>query len=107
MAGKPHAGHLRSGGRAKRRALIGRSDRRRRRVLAIGDGMATDVAGARRQGLDMLFIANGIHGGTLKGPDGRLATSRVEAFLAGAGERARFAMADLACGRASRQSPAN
>jgi ribonucleotide monophosphatase NagD (HAD superfamily) len=31
------------------------------RVLCIGDGLATDVAGANAQGLDCLFIAGGIH----------------------------------------------
>jgi HAD superfamily hydrolase (TIGR01459 family) len=31
------------------------------RVLAIGDGFRTDVAGAARQGLDVLFVAGGIH----------------------------------------------
>lgn len=33
-----------------------------RRVLAIGDGLVTDIAGANRAGLDVLFIADGIHG---------------------------------------------
>jgi HAD superfamily hydrolase (TIGR01459 family) len=32
------------------------------RVLAIGDGPATDVAGAAREGMDSLFIGSGIHG---------------------------------------------
>jgi HAD superfamily hydrolase (TIGR01459 family) len=31
------------------------------RVLAIGDGMRTDVAGAARSGLDALFVTGGIH----------------------------------------------
>lgn len=33
-----------------------------RRILAIGDGPATDVAGAVREGMDSLFIGAGIHG---------------------------------------------
>ena len=33
----------------------------RRRVLAIGDGMKTDIAGAARAGLDPLFVTRGIH----------------------------------------------
>jgi len=33
----------------------------RRRVLAVGDGIATDVQGAEDFGLDVLFIAGGIH----------------------------------------------
>jgi HAD superfamily hydrolase (TIGR01459 family) len=30
-------------------------------VLAIGDGMNTDILGAQRFGLDMLFVASGVH----------------------------------------------
>jgi HAD superfamily hydrolase (TIGR01459 family) len=33
----------------------------KRRVLAIGDGMKTDIAGAARAGLDALFVTGGIH----------------------------------------------
>ncbi|HEY0105732.1 MAG TPA: TIGR01459 family HAD-type hydrolase [Rhizomicrobium sp.] len=33
-----------------------------RRLLAIGDGLATDVKGANAAGIDALFIADGIHG---------------------------------------------
>ena len=45
----------------------------RRRVLAIGDGVATDVKGAEDFGLDTLFIAGGIHRGDVV--DGRLPPS--------------------------------
>ena len=30
-------------------------------MLAIGDGMRTDIAGAARAGLDVLFVTGGIH----------------------------------------------
>ena len=33
----------------------------RRRALAIGDGMKTDIAGAAKSGLDALFVTGGIH----------------------------------------------
>ena len=33
----------------------------KRRVLAIGDGMRTDIQGASRAGLDVLFVTGGIH----------------------------------------------
>ncbi len=33
----------------------------KRRVLAIGDGMKTDILGASRAGLDVLFVTGGIH----------------------------------------------
>ncbi|MEI8146899.1 MAG: TIGR01459 family HAD-type hydrolase [Alphaproteobacteria bacterium] len=41
-----------------------------KRILAIGDAMRTDVAGAVRMGVDCLFLAEGIHGEDLIGPDG-------------------------------------
>jgi HAD superfamily hydrolase (TIGR01459 family) len=33
----------------------------KRRVLAVGDGMRTDIAGAAAQGFDTLFVTSGIH----------------------------------------------
>ena len=58
-AGKPHAPiYERALMLAERAhgAPIGK-----RRVLAIGDGMTTDIAGAARAGLDALFVTGGIH----------------------------------------------
>lgn len=37
-----------------------------KRPLVIGDGIETDILGARRMGLDALFIGGGIHGAELK-----------------------------------------
>jgi ribonucleotide monophosphatase NagD (HAD superfamily) len=68
----------------------------RSRVLAIGDGLATDIAGAQAQGLDRLFIAAGIHGAEALGPDGRLSAEAVDNLLAAADLTADFAMGDLA-----------
>ncbi len=54
------------------------------RVLAIGDGMPTDIKGAADFGLDVLFISAGIHAreyGTPDAPD----HNKVAAFLAEAG----------------------
>jgi HAD superfamily hydrolase (TIGR01459 family) len=68
----------------------------RSRVLAIGDGLATDIAGAQAQALDRLFVAAGIHGEETRGPDGRLSARAVDDLLAGAELRADFAMGDLA-----------
>jgi HAD superfamily hydrolase (TIGR01459 family) len=39
----------------------------RRRVLAIGDGMKTDIAGAAVAGVDALFVTGGIHRAALHG----------------------------------------
>ena len=46
----------------------------RRSVLAIGDGMRTDVAGAERAGLDALFVTGGIH----RSPHGEAPASRAD-----------------------------
>lgn len=65
MAGKPFApiyeACLRTASDAAERAVD------RREVLAIGDGLATDVTGAARNGLALLFIAGGIHEAELDG----------------------------------------
>ena len=39
----------------------------RRRVLTVGDGTKTDIAGAARAGLDALLVTHGIHRGALHG----------------------------------------
>jgi HAD superfamily hydrolase (TIGR01459 family) len=58
-AGKPHAPiydrALALAGRAHGAAID------KSRVLAIGDGMRTDIAGAAQAGLDALFVTGGIH----------------------------------------------
>lgn len=56
--GKPDAGVFDLAFRA-----LGQPDKAR--VLMIGDGLATDIAGARGYGLDSLWIASGIHGAEL------------------------------------------
>ncbi len=67
----------------------------RSRVLAIGDGIQTDVAGANNQHLDLLFIAGGIHVAELAGEDGQMAADKVEAFLDLALAHARWASPTL------------
>lgn len=55
-----------------RLAQIAGRDIDKQRVLAIGDGMPTDVAGAAGFGLDLLFISSGIHAseyGEAEAPD--------------------------------------
>jgi HAD superfamily hydrolase (TIGR01459 family) len=54
----------------------------RTRVLAIGDGIVTDVKGANLQGFDLLFVAEGIHGLELIGPDGALDPDKTAERLA-------------------------
>ena len=92
MAGKPYPAIYDLSVAAGER-LIGRPVNRSR-ILCIGDGVATDVRGANSQGLDVMFIASGIHGEEAVGPDG-LDARAVERLLAKDGARAAYAMADL------------
>ena len=64
----------------------------RRRVLAVGDGMNTDIAGANDNGLDVVFIAAGIHGAHAAGADGRLDAGRLAALFQQEGRTALAAM---------------
>lgn len=43
------------------RASLGRLGLQPRQVLAVGDSFRTDVAGAVRAGIDVLFVAGGLH----------------------------------------------
>ncbi|MFP5296623.1 MAG: TIGR01459 family HAD-type hydrolase [Alphaproteobacteria bacterium] len=67
----------------------------RARVLCIGDGVVTDVRGANVQGLDCLFVAQGIHGDAARGPDGTLDPARAGELLKAETAYARYATLDL------------
>lgn len=60
IAGKPHAPIYQA---ALEEARDVRGDFDRGRVMAIGDGMPTDVRGALSAGFDLLYISDGIHVG--------------------------------------------
>ena len=64
-AGKPYAPIYARALALVGHALGGKVDRRR--VLAIGDGMKTDIAGAIQEGLDALLVTHGIHRVALHG----------------------------------------
>lgn len=92
MAGKPFAPIYELAYReltALRGAMVVRS-----RILAIGDGAPTDIAGANAQGLDCVFIASGMHGEALK-TDGALDAEKVRAALEAERVRATYVMAEL------------
>jgi HAD superfamily hydrolase (TIGR01459 family) len=93
MAGKPHR-PIYDLALAEARLALGRAPDRRR-VLAIGDGLATDIAGAAAQGLDALFIATGIHGHEFLESEGRVDAGALERLGAAAGSFPTFAMPDL------------
>jgi len=61
------------------RGLLGIADKRR--ILAIGDSLRTDIAGAAGAGIDSLFIAGGIHAAELDS-NGTLDPERIKAALA-------------------------
>jgi HAD superfamily hydrolase (TIGR01459 family) len=67
----------------------------RGRILVIGDGIATDIAGAQAQQLDRLFIATGIHAADAGAGDGGLCAQAIETLLGRSGLAAQFAMGDL------------
>ncbi len=64
-AGKPHLPIYRRALALAEKARGGPFDDRR--VLAVGDGMKTDIAGAARAGLDALLVTRGIHRVALHG----------------------------------------
>jgi HAD superfamily hydrolase (TIGR01459 family) len=92
MAGKPHA-PIYDLCIAEAEARLGRPVDRRR-VLCIGDGIPTDILGANGQDLDVLFVAGGIHGAELLGPQG-LDMAATQGLLAQAGAGARWASGAL------------
>jgi HAD superfamily hydrolase (TIGR01459 family) len=86
MAGKPYP--------AIYDLSLGRTKADPSRVLCIGDGLPTDVRGANARGLDVLFVASGIHGAETIGPNG-LNGAAVADLLHQAGLSANYAIADL------------
>jgi HAD superfamily hydrolase (TIGR01459 family) len=79
-AGKPHP-PIYAATAAKAQALLGRT-LDKSRVLAIGDAIRTDVAGASAFGVDCLFLSAGIHAGDLHDPEDMLSPMAAAAFLA-------------------------
>jgi HAD superfamily hydrolase (TIGR01459 family) len=75
-------------------ALLGIEDRRR--VLAVGDSLRTDIAGANAAGIDSVLVAGGIHADELgAGAGGRLDAKRIAAAIAESGAMPTAVMARL------------
>ena len=93
-AGKPHPALYR---RALDLAHAGAGKIPISRILAIGDAMHTDIAGAQREGIDSLFITSGIHRTDLHGPGAGspLDTAAFRQFLDQRGIEPMAAMATL------------
>jgi HAD superfamily hydrolase (TIGR01459 family) len=92
MAGKPFAPIYELAYRELEGVAGGRIDKAR--ILAIGDGVPTDLAGAQAQGLDCLFIASGMHGEALWTNDA-IDAAKVDTALTQEGVRAAYAMSAL------------
>ncbi|MDX2234639.1 MAG: TIGR01459 family HAD-type hydrolase [Hyphomonadaceae bacterium] len=92
MAGKPHAPIYRLAFDEIDRLAGQAVDKSR--ILAIGDGIATDVLGANGAGIDALFIASGIHGETFR-TAGALDAAGVGEALGRDGAHARYIMEHL------------
>ena len=92
MAGKPYAAIYDLALAKAAEGLGGPPDPTR--VLCIGDGLPTDIRGANARGLDVLFVASGIHGAETIGPNG-LNAPAVADLLHQAGLTATYAIADL------------
>ena len=93
MAGKPY-GPIYTLARDAAEKVAGRHVEAAR-ILAVGDGVPTDVKGANAQCLDLLFIAAGIHAEEAQGPDGKLDGRRAAEMLQRADAHARYALNDL------------
>ena len=91
MAGKPHPPIY----RLAREAAVAAGAAPAHRALVIGDSVRTDITGANSQGLDALFVAQGVNLETARGADGGVSASRVEALLSESGARAAYAAEGL------------
>jgi HAD superfamily hydrolase (TIGR01459 family) len=78
-AGKPHQ-PIYEATHAKATGILGKTPEKSR-ILAIGDAIRTDVAGAKAFGIDSLFLSAGIHTSELHGGDGRLSPAQLNAFM--------------------------
>lgn len=93
-AGKPHSSAYETA-RAVAERIRGRATAPDK-ILVIGDAMRTDIEGAKRAGLDALFIAGGIHRKDTMRDDGSIDGDKLTALFTHDAPRAVAAMAHLA-----------
>ena len=62
------------------------------RILCVGDGIRTDIAGAAGEGMDALFIAGGLAAEEVLRPDGEPDRTKLDRYLAKAQAAPRYAM---------------
>jgi HAD superfamily hydrolase (TIGR01459 family) len=94
MAGKPYAPIYREA--LAQAAGLSKGPIHPSQVLAIGDAIVTDIAGANAQGLDVLFVVGGIHTAETRDAHGAFDPAAAETLLTAAGRHAAFAMDALA-----------
>jgi HAD superfamily hydrolase (TIGR01450 family) len=92
VAGKPHTPIYQAAFAAAREVRGGEIDKAR--VIAIGDGMPTDVKGAVDAGLDLLYVAGGIHAAEYT-VNGQIDEAILKAYLSGQGVAPAFWMPRL------------
>lgn len=68
----------------------------RRRVLAIGDGLMTDIKGGANSGIDALFITSGIHRPELHGETGAIDVAALDRLVTTHGVRPKAVLGELA-----------
>ncbi|MGZ3305095.1 MAG: TIGR01459 family HAD-type hydrolase [Asticcacaulis sp.] len=93
MAGKPYPPIYQLCYAAQERLTGKAADKRR--ILAIGDGLPTDVLGANAQELDLLFVAAGIHAAEATASDGKLDPMRLKILLDGQRAEAKYVATEL------------
>lgn len=91
LGGKPHA-PIYELAKEQMRQITGKVPER---ILVIGDGLGTDVLGANQQGLDCLFVADGIFAEEAR-EDGSLSARKLARALEENGVHAKYAMDTLA-----------
>jgi HAD superfamily hydrolase (TIGR01459 family) len=79
-AGKPH-GPIYAAALALAARIAGQERIEPRRVLAVGDAIRTDIAGAEAFGIDSLLVARGIHGAELRLEDLPLQSEHAQDWL--------------------------
>ena len=82
VAGKPHAPIYEAA--MKEAVILAGTPVDKSRIVAVGDGLLTDVKGAINNGFDLLYISSGIHAKEY-GVHGKPDNDRLEAWLKGHG----------------------
>lgn len=65
------------------------------RILAIGDGLQTDILGANNQTIDVAFVADGIFADDARGPTGKIDPQKLGGLLDQHGVHANYALDGL------------